>query len=486
MMRELIIPFSKLLREGELLSIELTKKYIEAIEMENGAVNAYCHTSFETALQLAEKADEEIRAGRGTLLTGIPMTLKDNICTSGEPTTCCSKILEDYVPFYDATAWSRLKNSGAVLLGKTNMDEFAMGTTTRTSVNGATRNPFNTACSAGGSSGGTAAAVSMGLAAYGIGSDTGGSVRQPAAHCGIVGLKPTYGAVSRYGLIAYASSLDQIGVIARSVKDTAIVFDAVKGRDNMDMTSCDAFGSVADKLEKSDLNGLRIGVDRKQLDLASEDVKAAINKALDFFADNSAELVDINLPSSEELLSAYFVIACAEASSNLGRYDSLRYGWRADGYSDNRNMIVKTRSQGFGDEVKRRIMLGTYVLSTGYSDAYYKKACLLRNRLSQQLENVFKDCDVIISPTVPDTAPLLDKEPNSPTEPYREDIFTVTANLTGVPSVSVPAGCDGKGLPIGMQIIGNKHCEELILRTAYFYEQNSDVCVTLPRGGVVV
>jgi aspartyl-tRNA(Asn)/glutamyl-tRNA(Gln) amidotransferase subunit A len=344
-------------------SVELTKEYIKAIEETNPTINAYVHTTFETALNGAEIADRMLKEGNASFLCGIPMTLKDNICTDGLLTTCCSKILSGFKPYYHAAVWEKLKAKGAVLLGKTNMDEFAMGSTSESSCYGATLNPRNTGHVAGGSSGGPAAAVCANMAAYSLGSDTGGSVRQPASFCGIVGLKPTYGAVSRYGLIAYGSSLDQIGPLTYSVKDAAMVFDAIKGFDKRDQTSKSYdYGNILECLN-GDIKGKKIGIAEEFFDGIDPDMKTQIFEAIKLFEKNGAEIVNIKLPALKLALPVYYIIACAEASSNLGRYDGIRYGYRTDSYESIDDMIYKTRSEGFGIEVKRRIMLGTPVSS---------------------------------------------------------------------------------------------------------------------------
>lgn len=486
-MRELISPLSQMLKSGECSSVELTKKYISAIEVDNAKYNAYISTTFDKALDNAEQADKLIASGNATALTGIPMTLKDNICSDGDLTTCCSKILSGFRPYYDATVWSRLKAQGAVMLGKTNMDEFAMGSTSETSVYGAPFNPRNVNYVTGGSSGGGASAVTANLAAYALGSDTGGSVRQPASFCGIVGLKPTYGAVSRYGLIAYGSSLDQIGVLANSVKDTAIVFDAISGVDANDQTSVDFdFGDIADTLGQKDVKGLKIGVAEEYFEGINDEIKNAVFDVIKFYQQNGAEIIDVKLPVLKQALPVYYIIACAEASSNLGRYDGVRYGYRPESFKDVEEMIFKTRTEGFGDEVKRRIMLGTYVLSSGYYDAYYKKACLLRQNLIADFDDIFNTCDILIAPTAPNTAFPLNFKGTSPVEMYLSDIATVPINITGVPAISVPVRNDSKGLPIGMQIIGKKFSEKAIMNAAYFYEKNAQIGVNDFAGGVML
>lgn len=454
----------------ELSATELARQYIDAIEQYNKTLNAYVNVTADTALAAAQRVDERIAKGEQIgMLEGIPMTLKDNISTDGIETTCCSNILKGYVPIYDATVWKTLKDQNAVLLGKSNMDEFAMGSSCETSCFGGANNPHNTAHVAGGSSGGVASAVGGGLAVYGLGSDTGGSIRQPASFCGLVGFKPTYGAVSRYGLIAYASSLDQIGPITTTVEDAAVVFDAISGKDEMDSTSSGARETTADKLTQG-MKGRKIGIAREYFDGIRADVKTALENAIKTYEELGAQIVYYDMPCLKYALSVYYILACAEASSNLGRYDGIRYGYHADSYNGMHEMICKTRSEGFGAEVKRRILLGTYVLSSGYYDAYYKKAQNLRGTLVKAFRSAFEVCDVILAPTVPMTAFEQGFSAIDQVETYLTDICTVPINIAGLPAVSIPCGFDAKGLPIGMQIIGNTFCESTVLSTAWQYE----------------
>ena len=467
-----IAALHKALAEKELSCTELTEKYIQAIETENGELNAYVTVTAEQAMETAGAVDEKIAAGKEIgLLEGIPMTLKDNISTEGIRTTCCSKILEDYVPIYNAYVWDVLKAQNAVLLGKTNMDEFAMGSSCENSYFGGAKNPHNTAHVAGGSSGGVASAVGGNIAVYGLGSDTGGSIRQPASFCGIVGMKPTYGAVSRYGLIAYASSLDQIGPITTSVEDAAIVFDAVSGHDTMDSTCSGRQGAPVCESLKNDIKGMKIGIAKEYMEGIRDDVRSAVEEAIEVYRSLGADIVEFDLPSLKYALPVYYIIACAEASSNLGRYDGIRYGYKAENYLDVNDMVKKTRSSGFGEEVKRRILLGTYVLSSGYYDAYYKKAQNLRGRIVQDFRDAYGKCDVILAPNVPMTAFENGHAVSDPVETYLTDICTVPVNICGLPGISVPCGFDAKGLPIGMQLIGNSFEEAKILNAAWQYEQ---------------
>lgn len=463
--------YSELLQNKEISCKELTEKFLKEIDNANGDLNAYVKVTPETALDTAKKVDEKLSKGEKLLpLEGIPMTLKDNISTKGIETTCCSKILEGYKPIYNATVWETLSKNNAVLLGKTNMDEFAMGSSSETSYFGGANNPHNINHVAGGSSGGVASAVGGNIAVYGLGSDTGGSIRQPASFCGIVGLKPTYGAVSRYGLIAYASSFDQIGPITTTVEDAAIVFDAISGYDKMDSTSSGRKGEPVCNTLKDDIKSMKIGIPREYLEGVRDEVRTAIDKACEVYKSLGAEIVYFDLPALKYALPVYYILACAEASSNLGRYDGIRYGYRTSSYKDVNEMICKTRSEGFGDEVKRRILLGTYVLSAGYYDAYYKKAQNLRGSIVKAFKNAFENCDVILAPTVPMTAFEKGNAISDPIETYLTDICTVPVNIAGLPGVSIPCGFDGKGLPIGMQLIGDTFCESKILRAAWQYE----------------
>ncbi len=473
--------YADLLRSGKISSVELTEEYLRKIEVLNPEINAYVSVNAEKALRAANAADERIARGEADTLTGIPFAIKDNIATKGEETTCCSRILKGYKPTYDATVYEKLCAHGAVVLGKNNMDEFAMGSSTETSCYGAAYNPHDRGYVPGGSSGGGAAAVAAGIATYALGSDTGGSIRQPAAFCGVVGLKPTYGAVSRYGLIAYGSSLDQIGPIAASVEDAAIVFDAIKGADKRDQTSSGGTEPAADKLD-GNVKGLRIGVAEEYFEGISEETLNAVLKAVDFYAGAGAEIVKVSLPMLRDALPVYYIIACAEASSNLGRYDGIRYGYRAAHYDDVNDMMMRTRSEGFGREVKRRIMLGTYVLSSGYFDAYYKKALRLRESIVTAFAGIFGKCDVLIAPVAPTTAFPLNYTADNMIETYMSDICTVPVNIAGLPAVSLPCGKDGKGLPIGMQIIGKKFDELTVLRVAEAFERAGSVDVTLDMG----
>ena len=463
----------EMLVNKEISCVELTKKYLDAIENSNNELNAYITVTPDVALAQAEAVDKKLANGEEIgLLEGIPMTLKDNISTKGIETTCASKILTGYKPIYDATVYELLLDQGVVMLGKTNMDEFAMGSSCETSYYGGAKNPHSLDHVSGGSSGGVASAVGANLAVYGLGSDTGGSIRQPASFCGIVGLKPTYGAVSRYGLIAYASSFDQIGPITHDVEDAAIVFDAIAKYDERDSTSQGSEPALPTL--DDDIKGKRIGIAREYLDGVREDVKQAVLDAAKAYEDMGAEIVWFDLPELKFALPCYYILAMAEASSNLGRYDGIRYGYKAEHYNGTHDMICRTRSEGFGKEVQRRILMGTYVLSAGYYDAYYKKAVNLRGAIVDAFDRAFEKCDAILAPTAPVTAfknGYLFGEETDQIEQYLSDICTVPVNAAGLPGVSLPCGVDAEGLPIGMQLIGKKFDEKTILNLAYKYEQ---------------
>ena len=463
----------EMLVNKEISCVELTKKYLGAIESSNKELNAYITVTPEVALAQAAKVDEKIANGEEIgLLEGVPMTLKDNISTKGIDTTCASKILTGYKPIYDATVYELLQKEGVVMLGKTNMDEFAMGSSCETSYYGGAKNPHNTDHVSGGSSGGVASAVGGNLAVYGLGSDTGGSIRQPASFCGIVGLKPTYGAVSRYGLIAYASSFDQIGPITHDAEDAAIVFDAIAKYDERDSTSQGSEPALPTLNDA--IKGKKIGIANQYLDGVREDVKQAVLDAAKAYEDMGAEIVSFDLPELKFALPCYYILAMAEASSNLGRYDGIRYGYKAEHYNGTHDMICRTRSEGFGKEVQRRILMGTYVLSAGYYDAYYKKAVNLRGAIVEAFDRAFELCDAILAPTAPVTAfknGYLFGEETDQIEQYLSDICTVPVNAAGLPGISIPCGVDSDGLPIGMQLIGKKFDEKTILNLAYKYEQ---------------
>ena len=449
----------------------LTEAYFAKIEA-GADINAYISLNKDAAFAQADAVDAKIARGEEIgMLEGIPMAVKDNICTEGLRTTCASKMLDNFVPQYDAAVVEKLHEAGAIILGKTNMDEFAMGSTTETSFYGPTKNPVNHDCVPGGSSGGSAAAVADGEAVYALGSDTGGSIRQPAAFCGIVGLKPTYGAVSRYGLIAFASSLDQIGPIVNDVKDAGIVMNALAGYDHRDSTSGNVKHEDFTRLIGKDIKGVKIGV---PVEYIGEGVEPAIKEQMDkvrkLLEEKGAIVEDCSLPTTNYAIPAYYLIAPAEASSNLARYDGVRYGLREQA-DDMITMFKETRQKGFGAEVKRRIMLGTYALSAGYYDAYYLKALKVRHLIKNDFENAFKTYDCLLTPASVVTALEIGKEYDAVTT-YKQDICTVTSNLAGLPAISVPFGKDEKGLPIGIQLIGKAFDEAFLLQVAYEIEQS--------------
>ena len=434
-------------------------------------IHAYITVCHEEAKNAAKEIDKARTKGEKLhALAGIPISLKDNICTKNIRTTCASKILGNFVPPYDATVVSKLMDCGAVVLGKTNMDEFAMGSSCENSAFSPACNPHNLAHVPGGSSGGSAAAVAAGSAVFALGSDTGGSIRQPASYCGIVGLKPTYGAVSRYGLVAFASSLDQIGPMTRTVKDAKLLFSAINGHDHRDATSSD-YDFGIDRSIRKGVKGLKIGIPQEYFGPGvSHDIKEAVFSAVKVLEEQGAKILQISLPSTPGALSAYYVISSAEASSNLARYDGVKYGHRTKVHGDLVELYENSRSEGFGDEVKRRIMLGTFVLSSGYYDAYYKRAKLLQLKIAQEFKEAFENCDLIVTPTAPDTAFKLGENLDDPLKMYAADVCTVTVNIASLPAISIPCGIDKKGLPIGMQMIGPKFSELMLLDVAEQYE----------------
>ena len=459
-----------LLKRREITSVELTRFYLDRIKEHDGKVWAYLRTTEETALAMAGEADKRIRAGSDGDLTGIPFGMKDIFCTKGVETTCGSQILKGFRPPYDATVIKKLSESGYVHLGRLNMDEFAMGSSTENSSYQITKNPWDLTRIPGGSSGGSAAAVMSGLCAAALGTDTGGSIRQPAGLCGAVGLKPTYGRVSRYGLVAFASSLDQIGPITRNVADCALVLKVIAGHDRMDSTSIpQPVPDYAAGLGK-EIKGLRIGIPGEYFIEGMEpEVRQAVESSLATFEGLGAHIVPVSLPYTRYAVAVYYIICTAEASSNLARYDGVKYGMRVNG-KDIIDMYKKTRSAGFGKEVKRRIILGTYVLSSGYYDAYYRKAGQVRTLMRRDFDAAFSRCDLIVTPVSPTTAFKIGEKTEDPLTMYLSDIFTIPVNLAGLPAMSLPCGFDGRGLPIGLQIIGKPLDEALMLQAAYLFE----------------
>jgi aspartyl-tRNA(Asn)/glutamyl-tRNA(Gln) amidotransferase subunit A len=464
------------LAAGEFSAVELTEAVLERILAVDNDVKAYLALTPEGALAQARAADERRAAGEDTPLLGIPLAIKDVLCTEGIPTTCGSRILEDFCPPYDSTAVARLKAAGAVLLGKTNLDEFAMGSSTENSAFFATRNPWDLDRVPGGSSGGSAAAVSADECLGALGTDTGGSVRQPASLCGVVGLKPTYGRVSRYGLIAFASSLDQVGVLAKDVTDAALLLEVIAGHDPRDSTSMDVPVPIyGDGLRKvTDLQGVRVGVPKEYfVEGMQPDVEAGVRAAVDALAELGAQVQEVSLPHTDYALPVYYLIAPAEASANLARYDGVRYTIRVEDGGLN-EMYKATRGRGFGSEVKRRIMLGTYALSAGYYDAYYLKAQKVRTLIKSDFDGAFERVDVIVSPVAPTTAFRIGEKTDDPLQMYLSDIFTLSTSLAGTCGLSLPCGFDSAGLPIGLQVMGPAFGEEHVLRVAYAYEQATE------------
>lgn len=459
----------------EITSVELTQDVLQRIDEVEGDVEAYLTITREEALKQAAAVDEKIANGEEiSFLEGIPGAIKDNICTKGVKTTCASKILEHFVPPYDATVMTKIKAENPVLLGKVNMDEFAMGGSTENSAYHVTHNPWNLDCVPGGSSGGSAAAVAAGTAIWALGSDTGGSIRQPASFCGVVGMKPTYGRVSRYGLVAYASSLDQIGPLTRDVTDCAHLLNIIAGHDEMDSTSSTADVPDYTKSLVEDVKGLKIGLPKEYFvkGMAPE-VEQAVRAAIEKYKELGAEVVEISLPHTEYAISTYYLIAPAEAATNLERYDGVSYGERVDG-EDLVQMMTNTRDEKFGEEVKRRIMIGNYALSAGYYDAYYLKALKVRTLVQQDYMEAFKKVDVIMAPTAPTPAFKIGEMIADPLQMYLQDVCTVPLNLAGLPGISIPCGKSSKGLPIGLQIIGKALDEATLIRAAYTYEQSQD------------
>jgi len=472
-----------LLVKKKITSREATEALYRWIRKADGKIRAYLLLMEEDAFRQADQVDRKIAKGEEIGdLAGIPLGLKDILCTKGIQTTCGSKILEGYVPFYDATVIRKLKEKDAVFLGKLNMDEFAMGSSTENSGFQITHNPWNLERIPGGSSGGSAAAVAGGECLAALGTDTGGSIRQPAACCGVVGLKPTYGRVSRYGLVAFASSLDQIGPITKDVEDCAILMNAISGYDPCDSTSVKEEVPDYKQSLKRDIQGIRIGIPEEYfIEGMDPEVEKAVKDAIDSFRKWGAEIQRISLPHTEYAVAIYYIIATAEASSNLARYDGVKYGFRSKGYRDLMEMYTQTRAEGFGKEVKRRIILGTYVLSAGYYEAYYRKASQVRTLMRKDFDEAFQKVDVIVSPTAPTPAFRIGEKTEDPLQMYLSDIHTIPVNLAGIPAISIPCGFSREGLPIGLQVMGKHFDEGGLLRVAYTFEQNTDFHLRKPR-----
>ena len=463
------------LKNKELTITEITQAYVDRINEKEKDVEAFVTTLTDEALEQAKDVQAKVESGeiKGEL-AGIPIGIKDNLCTKGIRTTCSSRMLEDFIAPYNATIVEKVNNENMINLGKLNMDEFAMGSSTETSYFKKTKNPWNLNKVPGGSSGGSAAAVAANLVPWALGSDTGGSIRQPASLCGVVGLKPTYGLVSRFGLVAFASSLDQIGPITKDVTDSAILLNLIAGHDERDTTSVNKEKEDYTEALKNDVKGMKIAVPKEFFgEGINEEVKASLEKAIEKYKEMGAIVEEVSLDVAEYALATYYIIACAEASSNLGRFDGIRYGYRTKNYSNLKELFKNSRSEGFGAEVKRRIILGTYVLSSGYYDAYYKKAQQVRTLVSNKFEEVFEKYDVILTPTSPITAFNIGEKSDNPLEMYLADICTVSINIAGVPAISIPCGVNSEGMPIGMQLIGNKFQEKKILNAAYAYEQKT-------------
>lgn len=461
------------IREGKTTAVEAVEAVLEQIESSEDIYHCYVTIEREAALEKAAEVQKRIESGELTgALAGVPVAIKDNLCTEGILTTCSSKILENFIPTFSSEAVLNLERAGTVLIGKTNMDEFAMGSTTETSYYGVTRNPHNPKHVPGGSSGGSAAAVAAGECFFALGSDTGGSIRQPASYCGVVGMKPTYGTVSRYGLIAYGSSLDQIGPLTRTVEDCATVLEIIATHDSKDSTSVKRDDTDFTSALVKDVKGMRIGIPRDYFGEGLDpEVRTAVLKAAELLKENGAVTEEFDLSLVEYAIPTYYTIAAAEASSNLERFDGIKYGYRAEDAEGLHQMYKKTRSQGFGPEVKRRIMLGSFVLSSGYYDAYYLKALRVKAMIKKAFDKAFEKYDCILGPVAPTTAPKLGESLSDPLKMYLGDIYTISVNLAGLPGISVPCGTDNQGLPIGLQLIGDCFQEKKLIRTAYTFEQ---------------
>ncbi len=489
-----------LLRKREISSKELVSALLERIQTFDNDIGSYLTIDKKGALEQAENADKMLatndfysedyygpeNSDDAMPLLGIPVALKDLLCTKGLRTTCASKILENFVPGYDSFAVSKLKKAGAVILGKTNMDEFAMGSSTENSGFQITRNPWNLNHVPGGSSGGSAAAVAAGMATTALGSDTGGSIRQPASHCGVVGLKPSYGRVSRFGLVSYASSLDQIGPITRDVEDAAIMMNIISGHDSMDSTSADLdvpdFTSGISMFKQNGLKGMKAGIPKEFLSVngLDPDVEKAFINSKKILESLGVEVIEISLPHTEYTIAAYYVIAPSEASSNLARFDGVKYGFRDRSCDNLLEMYKKTKSKGFGNEVQRRIIIGTYALSAGYYDAYYGRASKVRSLIMGDFQKAFEKCDIIISPVAPTPAFKIGEHTDDPLTMYLSDIFTLSANMAGIPGISVPCGFSSKGLPMGLQMMSERFDEIALIRAGYGFEQSSNLCIKCP------
>ena len=470
------VELGKKIKAKEVTVVEAVQEALDAVEKKEKDVNSFVTVMRKEALEKAKEVQEKIDNGELTgPLAGVPVAIKDNMCTKGMLTTCSSKILRNFVPTYTAQAVANLEEAGAVIIGKTNMDEFAMGSTTETSAFGPTKNPWNTEHVPGGSSGGSCAAVAAEECSYALGSDTGGSIRQPSSFCGVTGIKPTYGTVSRYGLIAYGSSLDQIGPVAKDVTDCATILEVIASHDTKDSTSVEREDYDFTSALVDDVKGIKIGIPKDYFGEGLDpEVKEAVLAAAKVLEQKGAIVEEFDLSLVEYAIPAYYTIACAEASSNLERFDGVKYGYRAKEYQGLHNMYKKSRSEGFGAEVKRRIMLGSFVLSSGYFDAYYLKALRTKALIKKAFDKAFEKYDIILGPAAPTTAPKLGESLSDPLKMYLGDIYTISVNLAGLPGISLPCGTDSKGLPIGLQLIGDCFAEKKLIRTAYAYEQTRE------------
>lgn len=467
----------KAIKDGKITAVEATKQVLDSAESKNDKINAYITICREKALAQAEEVQKKIESGELTSpLAGVPIAIKDNICTKGIKTTCASRILGDFTPVYNATVMEKLNNAGMITVGKLNMDEFAMGSTSETSYYGAVHNPWDLNKVTGGSSGGSASSVAGKMSLVTLGSDTGGSIRQPASYCGVTGFKPTYGTVSRFGLIAYASSLDQIGPIGKDASDCASIMDIISGKDSMDGTSLDIDYPEYLSSLTGDIKGIKIGIPKEWYNNKGLDSEVAekTRKVAEVLEKAGAVVEEISLPFAEYAIPAYYIIATAEASSNLSRFDGVKYGFRAENYSSLVDMYNATRSEGFGKEVKKRILLGTFVLSSGYYDAYYRKALKVKAVIKKNFDEIFSKYDLILCPTAPTTAPEIGKSLSNPLAMYLSDVFTVSANIAGLPGISMPCGFDKNGMPIGVQLMGQALADTKVLNTAYAYQQMTD------------
>lgn len=477
------LELGRAIAQGDVTIPQATKAALEELAARDKSLNSCITVLEEQAMERAEALQKGLKPGCSPLY-GVPLLLKDNLCTQGVQTTCGSRLMEGYVPPYDATVVERVQTAGGVCLGKGNLDEFAMGSTTETSYFGPTRNPWDDSRVPGGSSGGCAAGVAAGGAWYALGSDTGGSIRQPAGYCGLTGMKPTYGTVSRYGLVAYASSLDQVGPLCRDAADCAAVLDLIQGRDRRDSTTVDGnYGGLLAALT-SDIRGLRVGLPVECFGEGLDpQVAQRVQEVAQVLKHRGATLTEMSIPELKQVIPAYYVLASAEASSNLARYDGVKYGFRAEEYKNLTQMYENTRSQGFGKEAKLRILLGTFVLSAGYYEAYYKKALAVKEQVKKGFKRAFSTCDVLLTSVTPNTAPRLGESLTDPMGMYLSDLYTVPANLAGLPALSMPCGVDGEGLPVGAQLMGPRFGEQVLLSVAHAYQQETDYHKSVPRGG---